>query len=265
MSDSEGLTPPSLKNAFLTALEFHRSIISEDVPRETDPTGLDLSFYEEGLTDELFEKLSLFALAVLKGNPYANLVAKRDPVQQIRQNILDSLLLAPFWEPVSRETRAVLLDAGTGSGVPGIPAALLLGACGEEPPMVLIESNEKKQFFLQRTLRDLGMDSARVFCGRLESRQLPGFLETEFPLHRRTQLVSRALAPVTKTLRWVRLLQPHLQWALFYKGPETAQREIGEIETWAQSGWELVGHSYFRFTDRESRFLQLRRTESNST
>ena len=261
MSDSGDLGAAFLRDAYREVLKFHSNATPKNVPCETDPEDLDLSYFEEGLTDELFEKLSIYAEAVLKGNPYGNLVAKKDPVQQIRQNILDSLFLAPFWETVSRETGTVFLDAGTGSGVPGIPAALLLSTRGEEPSMVLIESNEKKQFFLQRTLRDLNMSHTKIFCGRLESRQLPGFLETEFPRHLRTQLVSRALAPVTRTLRWARLLQPNLHEALFFKGPETAQREIQETEAWEKLGWELTGHTRLRFPDRESRILKLNRIE----
>jgi len=237
-----------LREGWSKALASHEG----QVPRETGPAPLDVALIAKAGP---WDDLSRYAEAVLDENRYISLVSRKNPEEIIQHNILDSLLLVAAWLQVPRETAPLFLDAGTGSGVPGIPATLLCRHLGIEASLILIESNEKKQGFLDRMAGDKA--DMHVFRGRLESERLPDFLQTLSTTGQVPVLTSRALATISRTLVWARGLRPHLQEALFFKGPETAEQEIREADQWESLGWRLEDQRAFYFPHRETRLLRL--------
>ncbi len=237
------------------------------VSRETDtqpgivPVSADS--ISQALSADFFEHLSLYASKVLEANRVLNLVSRKDPESQISRNIMDALPLAFLWQHVSRETEdrdscGFIMDAGSGSGVPGIPVAMAI-ACleGKAPPLLLVESRGKKAEFLWKTIDELGMDRVEVWNGRLEDPELIVWLE-ESGWPAPGLLMTRGLGSISQTLQWCRGLAKgeYLSSLLLVKGSPGFRREWeDEGRRWKRSGWKFP--SLHLFTDGEREFCAL--------
>lgn len=256
---SHDLSAESLASAWQRALDDHRRWLAEGAPhseplapfvsRETESMPHLRPIPEELLSQEFsaecFEALSGYAHRVLKANQLTNLVSRKDPVTQIRTNILDSLPLALIWDRVSRETEEFeapnfILDAGSGSGVPGIPLQIALKGLGRKsPPLLLVESRVRKAEFLERSIDVLDLERTEIWGDRLEDGRLVSWLEeTGWPAP--GLLTTRGLSSVTQTLQWSRGLvrDEWLARTLFIKGAPGIRREWDEEgRRWAKTGW----------------------------
>lgn len=215
---------------------------------------------------ETLERLAAYALRVLEANQRLNLVSRRDPAAQILTNILDSWPMADLWGIVSRETEEpaqFIIDAGSGSGVPGIPMQILLADGGNPPPpLLLVESRGRKAEFLERSLEVLGLDRAAVWPGRLEDPRLPEWLEEEgWPAP--GLLVTRGLSDLVQTQEWSRSLArgDWLSTALFVKGaPGLAREWSQEGKRWGRRGWSHPAIHVVRAWDREICYVEARKS-----
>ena len=97
-----------------------------------------------GAPNEHLAKLVRYGNAVLDANRQFNLTGARTP-EEFAPHILDSLT-------VLSHVRRSLADVGAGSGLPGIPLAIVTGV-----PVTLIETTGKKARFLTQILTDLGL------------------------------------------------------------------------------------------------------------
>ena len=89
-------------------------------------------------------------------NKTHNLVSQGQ-VQNLDDHIEDSLSV---FEGVGR----VVVDLGSGGGLPGIPIAIK----GPEKQVILVESSSKKASFLLNTINKLGLKNAKVIHARIE-------------------------------------------------------------------------------------------------
>ncbi len=217
----------------------------------------------QALDLDFFERLSAYAIKVHEANRFLNLVSRKDPASQISRNILDSLPLALLWRHVSRETEGrdgpnFIMDAGSGSGVPGIPVAMAIASLeGKAPPLLLVESRGKKAEFLWKTIDELGLDRVEVWNGRLEDPDLIAWLE-ESGWPAPGLLMTRGLGSVNQTLQWCRGLAKgeYLSSMLLVKGSPGIRREWDEEgRRWQRSGWEFP--SLHLFTDGERELCAL--------
>jgi 16S rRNA (guanine527-N7)-methyltransferase len=151
--------------------------VSTDLLRER----LDAGLAGLGMTLDDAQKARLLDyLALLsRWNRAYNLTAVDEPVEMVDRHLIDSLSLLPWIDG------AVIVDAGTGAGLPGVPLAI---ACPERR-FVLIDSNGKKVRFLRQVRRELGVDNIEPVHSRLED------FEPEAPPD---QIVARALAPLPR-------------------------------------------------------------------
>ncbi|VAX01791.1 16S rRNA (guanine(527)-N(7))-methyltransferase [hydrothermal vent metagenome] len=108
-----------------------------------------------------------------KWNKVYNLTAVRHKKALVSVHILDSLAINPHIKG------KLILDVGTGAGLPGIVLAL----CFPEKQFVLIDSNSKKTRFINQAVTELKLNNVRVAHSRVESFQN----ESNFD-----QIVSRA-------------------------------------------------------------------------
>ena len=133
-------------------------------------------------------------------NKQLNLTRHTTMEKFVGRDIVDSMALEPFLAPGDR-----VLDVGTGGGVPGMILAILRS----DLEVVLTESVAKRASAVHEIAKATNAQLT-VFHGRAEER-----LNTE----RFDSLVARAVAPLSKMLRW---FEPHwdaIGQLLLIKGP----------------------------------------------
>lgn len=105
-------------------------------------------------------RLFLLYLDSLKfWNEKINLTGINDDGQIVVNHFLDSISVAPFIADGSK-----LLDIGSGGGFPGIPLKIV----NPSLEVTLLESIQKKVFFMRDIIRKLGLDRIQSVCGRAE-------------------------------------------------------------------------------------------------
>ena len=88
-----------------------------------------------------------------------NLTAVRDSDEMLSKHLLDSLAVLPYIG------EGMVLDVGSGAGLPGIPLAI----AQPQNHFVLIDSNGKKTRFLTQVKITLGLDNVEVVNQRVEA------------------------------------------------------------------------------------------------
>ena len=104
------------------------------------------------------EKLLAYAALLEKWNKTYSLTALRGADKAVSHHLLDSLAVLPH------VPAGMLLDVGSGGGMPGIPLAIVL----PELAVTLIDSNSKKTAFLRQAAIELRLSNVNVHCGRVE-------------------------------------------------------------------------------------------------
>ena len=137
-------------------------------------------------------KLLAFRDLLLKWNKTYNLTALRDPEQAISHHLLDSLAILPYIGD------GVLLDVGSGGGLPAIPLAIARPALA----ISMVDTVQKKATFLQQAVIELGLKNVTVHHARVE--EMPG---------QYAQISSRAFAELKTFVDLTRhLLAPDGHW-----------------------------------------------------
>jgi len=129
----------------------------------TDPSlrgELESGLLQLGLAcrSEQIDALLSYLELLNKWNQAFNLSGIRDPSRMVGLHLLDSLAISPFL------TGNLVLDAGTGAGLPGIPLAIL----NPQRRFILLDSNGKKTRFLFQVKTALGLDNVQIENRRLE-------------------------------------------------------------------------------------------------
>jgi len=138
-------------------------------------TKLGLEYSEETVPTLLnYQKL------VLKWNKFYNLTATRSPSEFFTRHLIDCVTLAPHIIGNN------IIDVGSGSGLPGIPLAILF----PEKQFTLLDSNGKKTRFLTQAKIELGLNNVRVVHSRVE----------KYQEHTYDALVTRAFSSIEETL-----------------------------------------------------------------
>jgi 16S rRNA (guanine527-N7)-methyltransferase len=88
-----------------------------------------------------------------------NLTAIRDSEEMLSKHLLDSLAVMPYIG------EGLVLDVGSGAGLPGIPLAIAM----PHNQFVLIDSNGKKTRFLTQARIALGLENVEVVNQRVEA------------------------------------------------------------------------------------------------
>ena len=107
-------------------------------------------------------KKFLFYLEVLKKwNKKLNLTSLEDNQEIITKHFIDSLTIISYLFDNCR-----MLDLGSGAGFPGIPISIVKGSVY----VTLLESREKRTYFLNHIVRQLELLNVSVVRGRAEDR-----------------------------------------------------------------------------------------------
>jgi 16S rRNA (guanine527-N7)-methyltransferase len=123
-------------------------------------------------------------LALLdKWNRAFNLSGIKDPRQMVTRHVLDCLSVSPYLS-----TAAVVLDIGSGAGLPGIPLAIF----NPDKQLILLDSNGKKTRFLFQVKLALNLTNVTVENKRIEDYQCPSQIDI---------VISRAFASLNKLVQ----------------------------------------------------------------
>ncbi|MDJ0943394.1 MAG: 16S rRNA (guanine(527)-N(7))-methyltransferase RsmG [Kiloniellales bacterium] len=178
---------------------------------------------QSGVSRETQARLEAYVALLRKWNRRINLVSRASLEDVWRRHVLDSSQLMAFLPSAPSGRRRVLLDLGSGAGLPGLVLAIL--GAGE---VHLVESDGRKAAFLREAVRVTAAE-VRIHACRIEA-------VTPFPVD---VVTARALAPLPRLLNLAGpFLGPDSQ-CLFLKGAGVA----AELEA-ARAAWDFSMESH---------------------
>ncbi|MDH4227111.1 MAG: 16S rRNA (guanine(527)-N(7))-methyltransferase RsmG [Deltaproteobacteria bacterium] len=119
-------------------------------------------------SEDVLEKFLVYLDELKKWNKKINLTSIEGDEEIIKRHFLDSL--TPY--PLIKEASS-LLDIGSGGGFPGLPLKIVL----PHLKVTLVDSVEKKVFFLKHAIRTLGLaniEALKLRAGDEESKDMFG-------------------------------------------------------------------------------------------
>lgn len=203
---------------------------------------------EFSFAPEIIEQLERFCHALWQWNEKINLTRHLDYDRFVSRDVMDSWQLVQLMEPGE-----VVLDVGSGGGVPGLVMAILR----PDLSFSVCESVGKKARVLEDLVKQLKLP-VPVYAARAEA-----VLEK----HRFTTLTARAVGSIRKMCQSLDGHWPAIGRLLLVKGPGWVE-ERGEarhfgllksLELRKLASYPMPG------TDSESVILQLRPRDRNST
>lgn len=166
---------------------------------------------DAGQRRQLLAHLALLA----KWNAVYNLTALRDPDQMLTQHLFDCLAVLPVLRDPARAGRdhladgAVVLDVGSGGGLPGV----VLAICAPGVQVHCVDAVAKKAAFVRQVRAELGLTNLFAHHARVETLRVPsaGAAGALPPV---TLAISRAFASLADFVRLTQgLLAPDGVWA----------------------------------------------------
>lgn len=112
--------------------------------------------------EETWSKLELYLSLLNRWSRRVNLISHRDLSTIATKHLGQALTMVPF---VSSLPRRIVLDLGSGSGLPAIPLKIAL----PDSYFILIESRRKRANFLKEIVRSLELDYIDVINDRIEN------------------------------------------------------------------------------------------------
>jgi len=198
---------------------------------------------QTGVSRETMERLEVYVELLGAWNRRINLVGPRTLGDIWRRHILDSAQLFPYVPPKAR----VLLDIGSGAGLPGLVLAIL-GA----PEVHLVEADQRKCAFLREAAR-VTQAAIRLHPQRLEN----------MPRFGVDVITARAFAPLIDLLDQVEPFIVTHSILLALKG-----KTVGEELTEAAKAWNMRATPHRSLSDPSGTVLQLEqviRADHNGT
>ncbi|MBI1912283.1 MAG: 16S rRNA (guanine(527)-N(7))-methyltransferase RsmG [Deltaproteobacteria bacterium] len=180
-------------------------------------------------------------------NKKINLTSVDSDRDIIIRHFLDSLTAVPYVNGSKR-----LLDIGAGGGFPGIPLKIVL----PELEVVLMDSVEKKVFFMRQVIRTLGLSNQKIeaVAARIEDPAVIERYKGAFDC-----VISRAFSELKNFLR---LSLPYIEVGgriVAIKGPAVSE-ELKEVEDWDKITRPEIFDVKVPFENRVNKILVFRKT-----
>jgi 16S rRNA (guanine527-N7)-methyltransferase len=176
-----------------------------------------------GVSRETLSRLSAYVDLLELWNRRINLVGRNTMGDVWRRHILDAAQLYPLLPSRAR----VLVDLGSGAGIPG----LILAAMGV-PEVHLIESDQRKAAFLREAIRVMEIP-AIVHAERIE--KIPHFVADV--------VTARALADLNALLDQSEKFLSTRTLCLFLKGASVDEEVVAAQALWAMTVERLPSRS----------------------
>lgn len=157
--------------------------------------------------EELPGKLSIYFDLLLEWNSRMDLTAVTDEEEVLDRHFMDSLTV--LRTGMIRDQSA-LIDVGTGAGFPG----MVLAAARPDLKITLLDSQQKRLTFLEKTAAETGISNIEIIHARAEDGARKPELREQFDY-----AAARALAPTNVLCEY---LLPYVKpdgYALCWKGP----------------------------------------------
>lgn len=180
------------------------------------------------LSEKQIEQINAYIEEIYLFNSRFSLIKFKEDEDLFLSHILDSLLPYGYFKNLPNKDWA---DAGSGSGMPGI----LLSIVFPEKKFTLIERSQKRCYFLESTLHQLGLSNVNLICDSLENVKK----KFDYVTFRAFRLLRDFVFPLTHILKKDGQL-------LAYKGRrDIAEREREEVSLYfsASSIKDLLGSS----------------------
>lgn len=179
------------------------------------------SLLVDHLEGEALERMARYAQLLETWSVRHNLVRFADRRELIERHLLDSLAGAHLLE-----SHGVLLDVGSGAGLPGVP--LLIARPGWRG--ILLEPRQKRWAFLKMVVRELALE-AQAVDRRYED------LDIEEPFN---LITTRAVGGHLTLLDWARPRLTEGGGVAIWTTVD-GEREMAEKDGWRVLSWPLVG------------------------
>jgi 16S rRNA (guanine527-N7)-methyltransferase len=176
------------------------------------------------LPPSVLERYLYYTAELKHWNERINLTAVTDDREIVIKHFLDSLTIVPYLSGVNK-----VLDIGSGAGFPGLPLKIFSPSIA----VTLLESSQKKAFFLRHIVRGLQLEGVAIVHGRAEDPSIIQQYTGAFDL-----VVLRAVAGLLPS---VRLALPYTKEEGFICGMrgKRGAEEQEKIE-WVSLGLRLV-------------------------
>lgn len=165
-----------------------------------------------GVSRETISRLMAYVELLETWNQRINLVGRNTMGDIWRRHILDAAQLYPLLPARTR----IVVDLGSGAGLPGIVLAIM-----GVPETHLIESDQRKAAFLREAVRVTGI-SAFVHAERIE--KMPGF--------NADVITARALAEIDQLIELSGKFRTERSLCLFLKGESVDEELIAAEQAW---------------------------------
>lgn len=176
------------------------------------------------LTDQVVESYLYYIEQLKKWNRKINLTSLTGDVEIGVKHFVDSLTVVPYLHGAER-----VLDIGTGAGFPGLPLKIASPAID----LLLLESSQKKCFFLRHLVRELKLEGVQIVHGRAQGREIKERYAGGFDL-----VLSRALADLPASLQ-LALPYPKGGGHIVSMRGKKGEQEESEVD-WTSLGLQLI-------------------------
>ena len=129
-------------------------------------------------------QLMLYLDLLIKWNGVYNLTSVRNPIDMVKQHLLDSLSAAFAFKQANN-----VLDVGAGGGLPGIVLAIVY----PNTQFALIDTVNKKTAFLKQVKAELLLTNVTVYTGRVEQLEPSELFDV---------ITSRAFSELANFVNW---------------------------------------------------------------
>jgi len=136
------------------------------------------------LSENQINQLMLYLDLLIKWNGVYNLTSVRNPIDMVKQHLLDSLSAVFAFKNALN-----ILDVGAGGGLPGIVIAIVY----PNTKIALIDTVNKKTAFLKQVKAELKLDNVTVYTGRVEQLQVVELFDV---------ITSRAFSELSNFVNW---------------------------------------------------------------
>ena len=174
------------------------------------------------INNEKKEKISTFINLALDFNKTHNIFARRSEQEVFEKDVLDSYPITKFID-----NKKTILDLGSGGGFPGLVIAIIK----PNNNVYLLESNQKKAYFLRKTIDELDIKNGIVINENITKRNGLGTFDI---------ITARAFAKIGKIIELTRNnLKKETEYLLLKGTIQKIKEELKVLDT-NQLTYEII-------------------------